>query len=90
MGVTCLIEVDDLRLQEQNTYDFVVCPRVGELIALPSRSPNYTDPYRVTAVEHVPDGVDKGKPAHIILHIEAASSTGAVRNPRYAATKSAW
>jgi hypothetical protein len=90
VGVTCLIEVDDLRLQEQKSFEFVVCPRVGELIALPSRSPNYTDPYLVTAVEHVPDGVDNGKPAHIVLHIEAASSTGEIRGPRYAAAKGAW
>jgi hypothetical protein len=87
VGVRCLIEVDDLRLQAQNSYDFVVCPRVGELIALPSRSPSYTDPYLVTAIEHVPEGIDRGRPAHIILHIEA---TGEIGGPRHAAVKSAW
>ena len=90
MGVTCLIEVDDLRLQEQNSYEFVVCPRVGELIALPSRSPGYTDPYWVTAVEHVPDKVDFGGSAHIVLHIVAASSADEIRAPRQGAAKSAW
>ncbi len=76
MGVTCLIEVDDLRLQQQKSYDFEVCPRVGELIALPSRTPGYTAAYEVTAVEHFPEKVDQGKGAYTVLHIRIAPGDG--------------
>ena len=73
MSVACFIEADERRLGRRPRYVFEVCPRAGDLVALPSRIDGRTAQYRVMSVLHVPGAEEGGQPASTVLQVDAAS-----------------
>jgi hypothetical protein len=67
MGISCLIEIEDVRYKPRAPYVFACLPRIGETVSLEWEDDKYPK-FIVYRVIHVPDAV-QDKPPHTILHV---------------------
>jgi hypothetical protein len=79
--VPCYIEILGIPYMPGDPYLFQVCPRPGDLVALPINGPYQAlVRFMVQSVLHVPDGADHNRPAFTVAFVKDTSVQQVVRD----------